>query len=110
MELFSSVTRFAKKRVEEDLEVARRNLSHLKAQNEGTSVTDKLQEELGEYRKIVKCSICRDRTKEVIFLLFDLLDEFNEVYYAAIESWRVSTMGCGSVDKLSSLWPKASCG
>ncbi|XP_004492186.1 E3 ubiquitin-protein ligase BRE1-like 1 isoform X2 [Cicer arietinum] len=58
--------RFAKKRVEEDLEVARRNLSHLKAQNEGTSVTDKLQEELGEYRKIVKCSICRDRTKEVV--------------------------------------------
>lgn len=61
------VTRFAQKTVEEDLEVARRNLSQLKAQNEDSSVTDKLQQELGEYMEIVKCSICRDRTKEVIF-------------------------------------------
>lgn len=35
--------RFAQKTVEEDLEVARRNLSQLKAQNEDSSVTDKLQ-------------------------------------------------------------------
>ncbi|MCH90201.1 E3 ubiquitin-protein ligase BRE1-like protein [Trifolium medium] len=59
--------RFDKKKVEEDLEVAKRNLSRLKAQDEDSSVTDKLQQELGEYREIVKCSICRDRTKEVIF-------------------------------------------
>lgn len=58
--------RFAKKRVEKDLEVARRNFSHLKAQDEDSSETDKLQQELGEYRDIVKCSICRDRTKEVV--------------------------------------------
>ncbi|WJX75961.1 ubiquitin-like modifier hub1, variant 2 [Trifolium repens] len=58
--------RFDKKKVEEDLEVARRNLSRLKAQDEDSSVTDKLQQELGEYREIVKCSICRDRTKEVV--------------------------------------------
>ncbi|CAK8541332.1 unnamed protein product [Lathyrus sativus] len=58
--------RFAQKTVEEDLEVARRNLSQLKAQNEDSSVTDKLQQELGEYMEIVKCSICRDRTKEVV--------------------------------------------
>ncbi|KAL5064076.1 hypothetical protein RYX36_025813 [Vicia faba] len=57
--------RFSQKTVEEDLEVARRNLSQLKAQNEDSSVTDKLQQELGEYREIVKCSICRDRIKEV---------------------------------------------
>ncbi|GAU46269.1 hypothetical protein TSUD_174450 [Trifolium subterraneum] len=56
--------RFDKKKVEEDLEVARRNLSRLKAQDEDSSVTDKLQQELGEYREIVKCSICRDQTKE----------------------------------------------
>jgi len=62
-------TRFAKKKVEEDLEVARRNFSHLKSQDEDSSETDKLQQELGEYRDIVKCSICRDRTKEVIFFI-----------------------------------------
>ncbi|XP_045796984.1 E3 ubiquitin-protein ligase BRE1-like 1 isoform X4 [Trifolium pratense] len=58
--------RFDKKKVEEDLEVAKRNLSRLKAQDEDSSVTDKLQQELGEYREIVKCSICRDKTKEVV--------------------------------------------
>ncbi|XP_061355965.1 E3 ubiquitin-protein ligase BRE1-like 1 [Gastrolobium bilobum] len=58
--------RFAKKRIEEELEVARRKFSCLKAQNEGCSVTEKLQQELGEYREIVKCSICQDRTKEVV--------------------------------------------
>lgn len=61
------VPRFAKKRAEEDLEIARRTLEHLKEQNEASSVTDKLQQELGEYREIVKCSICQDRTKEVMF-------------------------------------------
>ena len=62
-------TRFAKKRIEEELEVSRRKLSLLKAQNEGCSVIEKLQQELGEYREIVKCSICQDRTKEVhVFL------------------------------------------
>ncbi|RDX94706.1 E3 ubiquitin-protein ligase BRE1-like 1, partial [Mucuna pruriens] len=58
--------RFAKKRVEEDLEVARRKFSRLKEQNEGTSVTEKLQQELEEYREIIKCSICQDRAKEVV--------------------------------------------
>ncbi|XP_045796983.1 E3 ubiquitin-protein ligase BRE1-like 1 isoform X3 [Trifolium pratense] len=63
---FLFITRFDKKKVEEDLEVAKRNLSRLKAQDEDSSVTDKLQQELGEYREIVKCSICRDKTKEVV--------------------------------------------
>lgn len=49
------------------MEIARRTLERLKAQNEASSVTDKLEQELGEYREIVKCSICQDRTKEVIF-------------------------------------------
>ncbi|KAL5098180.1 hypothetical protein RYX36_002507 [Vicia faba] len=40
--LYHHRNRFAQKTVEEDLEVARRNLSQLKAQNEDSSVTDKL--------------------------------------------------------------------
>ncbi|KAL1314887.1 hypothetical protein HN51_041699 [Arachis hypogaea] len=58
--------RFSKKRIEEELEVSRRKLSRLKEQNEGCSVIERLQEELAEYREIVKCSICQDRTKEVV--------------------------------------------
>ncbi|XP_054781371.1 E3 ubiquitin-protein ligase BRE1-like 1 isoform X2 [Prosopis cineraria] len=58
--------RFARKRLEEELEVARRKFSYLQAQIEGSSVIEKLQQELGEYREIVKCSVCQDRTKEVV--------------------------------------------
>ncbi|XP_027337937.1 E3 ubiquitin-protein ligase BRE1-like 1 isoform X2 [Abrus precatorius] len=58
--------RFAKKRVEEDLEVARRKFLCIKEQNEGSSLTEKLQQELEEYREIVKCSVCQDRAKEVV--------------------------------------------
>ncbi|CAJ1780003.1 unnamed protein product [Sphenostylis stenocarpa] len=57
--------RFTKKRLEEDLEVARRQFSRLKEHNEGSSVTEKLQQELEEYRDIIKCSICHDRAKEM---------------------------------------------
>lgn len=43
----------------------RRKASRLSAQTEGPSVVEKLQDELREYRDILKCSICLDRTKEV---------------------------------------------
>jgi E3 ubiquitin-protein ligase BRE1 len=57
--------RFDKKRLEEELEVARRKVSHLRTQMEG-SMVGKLQQELREYREILKCSICLDRRKEVV--------------------------------------------
>ena len=65
---FSFFIRFDKKRTEEELEVVRRKESHLRVQTEGSSIVEKLQEELREYREILKCSICLDRTKEVIIL------------------------------------------
>ncbi|GAV90855.1 zf-C3HC4_3 domain-containing protein [Cephalotus follicularis] len=58
--------RFDKKRIEEELEVVRRKISSLRAQTEGSSVVEKLQLELREYREILKCNICRDRPKEVV--------------------------------------------
>ncbi|KAK9273096.1 hypothetical protein L1049_017903 [Liquidambar formosana] len=58
--------RFDRKRIEEELEVVRRKVSRLKAHTEGSSIVDKLQEELREYREILKCSICLDRPKEVV--------------------------------------------
>ncbi|KAH7519670.1 E3 ubiquitin-protein ligase BRE1-like 1 [Ziziphus jujuba] len=57
--------RFEKKRIEEELEILRRKGSRLRAQTEGSSIIEKLQQELGEYREILKCSICLDRTKQV---------------------------------------------
>ncbi|PPD66514.1 hypothetical protein GOBAR_DD36612 [Gossypium barbadense] len=58
--------RFKKKRIEEELEVARRKVVLLQAKTEGNSMIERLQEELREYREILKCSICLDRPKEII--------------------------------------------
>ncbi|KAL3537048.1 hypothetical protein ACH5RR_000414, partial [Cinchona calisaya] len=56
--------RFNRKREEEDLEFARSKASYLSSQTEGSSVVDKLRQEIKEYRDILKCSICLDRRKE----------------------------------------------
>lgn len=58
--------RFKKKRMEEELDIARKKLSRLRAQTEGSSMVEKLQEELKEYKDILKCSICVDKPKEVV--------------------------------------------
>ncbi|KAG6747915.1 hypothetical protein POTOM_047806 [Populus tomentosa] len=58
--------RFDKRRMEEELEVARRKFSRLQEHTEGSSIVEKLQQELREYREIVKCSICLDRPKEAV--------------------------------------------
>ncbi|XP_022733212.1 E3 ubiquitin-protein ligase BRE1-like 1 isoform X3 [Durio zibethinus] len=58
--------RFNKKRIEEELEVVRRKMVRLRAETEGSSIIERLQQELREYREILKCSICLDRPKEVV--------------------------------------------
>ncbi|MFQ6626836.1 hypothetical protein Gotur_004989 [Gossypium turneri] len=63
--------RFSKKRSEEELEVARRKVSRLQTEMEGSSTVERLQQELREYKEILKCSICLDRPKEVGISLVD---------------------------------------
>ncbi|KAJ3706923.1 hypothetical protein LUZ61_010628 [Rhynchospora tenuis] len=58
--------RFAKKRLEDDLEVETRRLSSLREKAEGSSGVGKLKEEARELRGILKCSVCRDHQKEVV--------------------------------------------
>lgn len=58
--------RFSKKRVEEDLEAARRKEAHLRVRTEASFALEKLQQEVTEYREILKCSICHERPKEVV--------------------------------------------
>ncbi|KAI4340768.1 hypothetical protein MLD38_025575 [Melastoma candidum] len=57
--------RFNKKRLEEELEVVRTKASRLRAQVVNP-VVERLQQELNEYKEILKCSICLDRRKEVV--------------------------------------------
>ncbi|CAK9149379.1 unnamed protein product [Ilex paraguariensis] len=69
--------RFERKRGQEDLEVLRRKDSQLRSHTEGSSIVNKLQQELREYSEILKCSICLDRRKEVTFLFYiDVLPWF----------------------------------
>ncbi|KAI3743766.1 hypothetical protein L1987_56832 [Smallanthus sonchifolius] len=58
--------RFDKKRVEEELEASRRKHLRLTSHLDGTSAVEKLQQELKEYKEILKCSVCFDRPKEVV--------------------------------------------
>lgn len=60
--------RYKHKRTEEDLEVVKRKAAVLEAEKEG-SIIGKLQEELKEYKEILKCRVCHDRPKEVIILI-----------------------------------------
>ena len=73
-----SLARFKRKREEEDLEFARSKVSRLKSQVEGSSVVDKLRQEVREYREILKCSFCLDRRKEAL-LLFILFFTFSKL-------------------------------
>ena len=58
--------RFEKRRKEEELEVLKRKASRLRAETEASSIVEKLQQELGEYKEILKCDVCLDRTKQVL--------------------------------------------
>ncbi|KAF3440070.1 hypothetical protein FNV43_RR18348 [Rhamnella rubrinervis] len=66
MQIELETERFENKRIEEDLEVLRRKASRLQAETEGSAIIEKLQLELREYREILKCTICLDRTKQVV--------------------------------------------
>ncbi|KAM3226042.1 hypothetical protein ACQJBY_058624 [Aegilops geniculata] len=58
--------RFSKRRTEDDLESLSRKASSLRAKTEGSSVLEKVHQEVNEYRGILKCGVCRDRQKEVV--------------------------------------------
>ncbi|XP_072988140.1 E3 ubiquitin-protein ligase BRE1-like 1 isoform X1 [Typha latifolia] len=87
--------RFNKKRIEESLEVMTRKAVSLRSQAEGSSVLEKLRQEVGEYRGILKCGICHDRQKEVVvakcYHLF-----CNQCVQKSIESRHRKCPTCGS--------------
>ncbi|XP_068651432.1 E3 ubiquitin-protein ligase BRE1-like 1 [Aristolochia californica] len=58
--------RFSRRRTEEELETLTRKANRLSVHTEGSSLLDKLQEEMREYRELLKCNVCHDRQKEVV--------------------------------------------
>ncbi|KAG0581595.1 hypothetical protein KC19_4G263900 [Ceratodon purpureus] len=58
--------RFEKRRVEDELEALNSKLTRLRSHHEGGPAVERLQEEIKEYKAILKCSVCHDRPKEVV--------------------------------------------
>ncbi|KAK1303934.1 E3 ubiquitin-protein ligase BRE1-like 1 [Acorus calamus] len=58
--------RFDQKRLDEDLEAVTRKVTYLQERRESSSVIEKLEQEVGEYKAILKCSVCREREKQVV--------------------------------------------
>ncbi|KAK1307384.1 E3 ubiquitin-protein ligase BRE1-like 1 [Acorus calamus] len=58
--------RFDQKRIDEDIEILTRKVTYLQARREGSSVIEKLQQEIKEYKGILKCSVCHEREKQVV--------------------------------------------
>jgi len=68
--------RFEKRRVQDELEALHSKLSRLQSHHEGAPGIERLQEEIKEYKAILKCSVCHDRPKEVS-MPFSLTDKTN---------------------------------
>lgn len=58
--------RFERKRIQEELAILSAKATQLNVQTEGGPLVEKLQEEIKEYKAILKCSVCHDRPKEVV--------------------------------------------
>ncbi|KAL0923755.1 hypothetical protein M5K25_007826 [Dendrobium thyrsiflorum] len=56
--------RFNKRRIDEGLEAMTIKATSLRSQTEGSVVLEELQQEISEYRGILKCHICHERQKE----------------------------------------------
>ena len=57
--------RFEKRRVQDELEALNSKLTRLRSHHEAGPAVERLQEEIKEYKAILKCSVCHDRPKEV---------------------------------------------
>ncbi|XP_009143087.1 E3 ubiquitin-protein ligase BRE1-like 1 isoform X2 [Brassica rapa] len=66
LELELETERFNRRRIEEDMETAKKKVSRLRSLIEGSSATQKLRQELSEFKEILKCKACNDRSKEVV--------------------------------------------
>ena len=59
--------RFEKRRAQEELEVLHMKTARLNTVHDGGPMVERLQEEIKDYKSILKCSVCHDRPKEVLY-------------------------------------------
>jgi len=63
--------RFEKRRALDELEVLSAKTARLHSPHDGGPMVERLQEEIKDYKDILKCSVCHERPKEVL-ISFDL--------------------------------------
>ncbi|CAN7138347.1 unnamed protein product [Brassica rapa subsp. narinosa] len=66
LELELEIERFNRRRIEEEVETVKTKVSRLRSLVEGSSAIQKLRQELNEFKEILKCKACNDRSKEVV--------------------------------------------
>jgi len=59
---------FATKRIQEKIDALNVKVAHINFYNDGGPMGKQFQEEINQYKAIVKCSVCHDPPKEVVFL------------------------------------------
>jgi len=58
--------RFEKRRIQEKIDALNAKVAHMNSYNDGGPLGERLQEEINQYKAILKCSVCHDRPKEVV--------------------------------------------
>ncbi|MCO5583634.1 hypothetical protein L7F22_037547 [Adiantum nelumboides] len=58
--------RFERRRLQEELAMLNMKAGRLNVHHDSGALVEKLQEEIKEYKAILKCGICNDRSKEVV--------------------------------------------
>ncbi|KAH7315051.1 hypothetical protein KP509_21G031900 [Ceratopteris richardii] len=88
--------RFERRRLQEELAILNIKASRLNLHTDNGPLIEKLEEELNEYKAILKCSVCHDRTKEVVITkCFHLF--CNPCVQKSLDSRHRKCPGCGAV-------------
>ncbi|CAN8318537.1 unnamed protein product [Cochlearia groenlandica] len=84
LELELEIEKFNRKRLEDEMEIAKKKVSRLRSLIEGSSPIQKLRQELNEFKEILKCKACNDCPKEVNNSLHSILFDFSKDVLAKI--------------------------
>ncbi|KAI5061234.1 hypothetical protein GOP47_0023739 [Adiantum capillus-veneris] len=88
--------RFERKRLQEELAVLNMKAGRLNVHHDSGPLVEKLHEEIKEYKAILKCGICNDRSKEVVITkCFHLF--CNPCVQKSLDSRHRKCPACGAV-------------
>eukprot|EP00250_Pteridium_aquilinum_P020691 c24909_g1_i1 orf=473-2089(-) len=88
--------RFERRRLQEELAILSAKAARFNVHSDSGPLVEKLQEEIKEYKAILKCGVCHDRPKEVVITkCFHLF--CNQCVQKALDTRHRKCPGCGAV-------------